>query len=203
MIELVIFDLDGVLVDACEWHRIALNEALKEVGGYEIPLEDHYEIFNGIPTKEKLDILVKQNIIKERDRKTIYEKKQSKTTETINQYCKINKEKIEMIMSLKEKGVRVACYTNSIRETATLMLEKTGVLHLFDLFLSSQDVEVPKPSPMGYVQIMKHFGVKEENTLIIEDSPKGFEAAYKSGAKVFRVINQDHVNAKLFKEFLL
>ena len=30
MIKLVIFDMDGVLVDACEWHRIALNEALKE-----------------------------------------------------------------------------------------------------------------------------------------------------------------------------
>ena len=36
MLELVIFDLDGVLVDACEWHRVALNEALQEVCQYEI-----------------------------------------------------------------------------------------------------------------------------------------------------------------------
>ena len=44
--KLVIFDLDGVLVDACEWHRVALNEALKEVCNYEISLEDHYGEFN-------------------------------------------------------------------------------------------------------------------------------------------------------------
>jgi len=55
--DMVIFDLDGVLVDACEWHRIALNEALEEICGYKISLEDHYKIYNGIPTRKKLEIL--------------------------------------------------------------------------------------------------------------------------------------------------
>ena len=52
-IKLVIFDLDGVLVDACEWHRAALNKALLEICDYEISQEDHYSVFNGIPTKVK------------------------------------------------------------------------------------------------------------------------------------------------------
>ena len=38
MHKMVIFDMDGVLVDACEWHRIALNEALQEVANYTISL---------------------------------------------------------------------------------------------------------------------------------------------------------------------
>ena len=41
MIKLVVFDLDGVLVDACEWHRVALNKALKALCDYEISLEEH------------------------------------------------------------------------------------------------------------------------------------------------------------------
>ena len=61
--KLVIFDLDGVLVDACEWHRIALNEALKKVCNYEISLEDHYSTFNGIPTRVKLEKLTEMGKI--------------------------------------------------------------------------------------------------------------------------------------------
>ena len=202
MIELVIFDLDGVLVNACEWHRVALNEALIDVCDYEISLQDHYSTFNGIPTKKKLDILENNGIINRSDIASVYEKKQQKTIEVIERECKVREEKIEMLKFLKKRGLKVACYTNSIRETGTLMLKKTGIYDLFDLFCSNQDVPEPKPSPAGYNQIMNHFNVKKENTLIIEDSPKGFEAAYLSGAKVFRVINQEQVNIDLFKEFI-
>jgi len=202
VIKLVIFDLDGVLVNACEWHRVALNEALRDVCNYEISLEDHYSTFNGIPTKKKLDILKKCGIIREEDIEEVYSKKQSKALEVIKKDCKVREEKVEMLKFLKNKGITLACYTNSIRETGTLMLKNTGIYDFFDLFLSNQDVSQPKPSPSGYVQAMDHFNVKKEDTLIIEDSPKGFEAAYRSGAKVFRVINQENVNIELFKEFI-
>ena len=95
MIKLVIFDLDGVLVNACEWHRVALNEALRDVCNYEISLEDHYSTFNGIPTKKKLDILKKCGIIREEDIEEVYSKKQSKTLEVIEESCKVREEKVE------------------------------------------------------------------------------------------------------------
>ena len=202
MIKLVIFDLDGVLVDACEWHRIALNEALKEISSYEISLEEHYSTFNGIPTKKKLEILVSRGIVKTKDVEKIYKQKQIKTIETISKLCKTRTEKIEMLKYLKSKNIKLACYTNSIRETGVLMLKNTGIFHLFDKFVSNQDVEKPKPDPEGYRKLMNFFDIPKNNTLIIEDSPKGFEAAYKSGARVFRVLNQEHVNKKLFKEFV-
>lgn len=202
MIKLIIFDLDGVLVDACEWHRIALNEALNDVCSYEISLEDHYSTFNGIPTKKKLEILHNNGTIKKNDIASVYEKKQQKTIEVIKRECKVREEKIEMLKFLKKRGLKLVCYTNSIRETGSLMLKKTGIYDLFDSFYSNQDVPEPKPSPTGYIQIMNDFNIEKENTLIVEDSPKGFEAAYLSGAKVFRVINQEHVNVKLFKEFI-
>ena len=57
MIKVILFDLDGVLVDACEWHYLALNRALKECGLSEISEQDHVKKFNGLPTRVKLKMM--------------------------------------------------------------------------------------------------------------------------------------------------
>tara|TARA_R110002020_G_scaffold392540_2_gene602824 strand:- start:1450 stop:2052 length:603 start_codon:yes stop_codon:yes gene_type:complete len=197
---LVIFDLDGVLVDACEWHRVALNDALTEVCGYKISLEDHYKTFNGIPTREKLRILTEKNIVRPEQHEKIYTLKQQKTVDAISQLAGVRPEKQEMIRSLKAAGHVVACYTNSIRQTATLMLEKTGILHLFEYVLTNQDVSRSKPDPEGYLFLMKHFGFDSSDTYIIEDSPKGLAAARASGAFVYKVESPEQVNVELLKD---
>lgn len=202
MIELVIFDLDGVLVDACEWHRLALNSALKEVSNYEITLDDHKNIFNGIPTKVKLKKLLDLNIIKSEDLNKIEDLKQKNTINIINSDGKIRYEKINLLNFLKSKNIKVACYTNSIRDTAELMLNKTGILNFFDLIVTNQDVGFPKPNPEGYIKILNYFNIDKNNAIIIEDSPKGFEAAYLSGCKVFKVNNQEQVSIELFEGFI-
>lgn len=202
MIKLVIFDLDGVLVDACEWHRLALNYALKEICNYEITLDDHKRIFNGIPTKIKLKKLLDLNIINQEDFKKIEDLKQKNTIKIINSDGKIRYEKINLLNLLKSKNIKIACYTNSIRETAELMLSKTGILNLFDLVITNQDVDFPKPDPEGYIKILNYFNVDKNSTIIVEDSPKGFEAAYLSGCKVFKVNDQEQVNVELFEGFI-
>tara|TARA_R100000008_G_C3553261_1_gene151689 strand:- start:356 stop:973 length:618 start_codon:yes stop_codon:yes gene_type:complete len=201
-LKLVIFDLDGVLVDACEWHYVALNRALKQVSNYQISLEDHESTFNGIPTREKLRILTEMKIISENDHDKIYEIKQSITKDIIKKYSTVRSEKIEMIKSLKERDLKVCCFTNSIRETAELMLSTSGVIDLFDMIVTNQDVERPKPDPEGYLKILSHFGISSENAIIIEDSPKGIEAAILSGCKVIGVKDAEDVNVDLFSEIL-
>jgi len=200
--KLIVFDLDGFLVDACEWHRLALYEALKEVCDYAISLDDHYETFNGIPTKVKLQILGDMGIVTKKQHKNIYDLKQENTIKLIKRKAKNRIEKIEMLHSLKEQGYILACYTNSIRLTAELMLTKTGIVHLFDKIITNQDVTKSKPHPEGYIQLMEHYGVSTNETLIIEDSDKGFEAARASKAKVVRVDNPDAVNIGLFRGIL-
>jgi HAD superfamily hydrolase (TIGR01509 family) len=201
-LKLVIFDLDGVLVDACEWHYVALNRALKQVSNYQISLEDHESTFNGIPTREKLRILTEMKIISENDHDKIYEIKQSITKDIIKKYSTVRSEKIEMIKSLKERDLKVCCFTNSIRETAELMLSTSGVIDLFDMIVTNQDVERPKPDPEGYLKILSYFGISSENAIIIEDSPKGIEAAILSGCKVIGVKDAEDVNVDLFSEIL-
>jgi len=201
-LKLVIFDLDGVLVDACEWHYVALNKALKQVSNYQISPEDHESTFNGIPTREKLRILTDMKKISEDDHNKIYEIKQSITKETIKKYSTIKFEKIKMIKGLKEKGLKVCCFTNSIRDTAELMLSTSGVIDLLDMIVTNQDVEKPKPDPEGYLKILSHFNISSKEAVIVEDSPKGIEAAILSGCQVIGVKNAKDVNLELFSEIL-
>ena len=202
MVDLVIFDLDGVLVDACDWHRISLNDALLEVCGYEIPISEHYEIYNGIPTRKKLQMLTDRNLISREDHDEVYKLKQQRTVSNIKKYASIRNEKRDMLKELKARGIFTACYTNSIRETANLMLEKTGILDLFDFVLTNQDVREPKPSPEGYIFLMKHFNIDPKDVIIVEDSPRGLEAAHSSGARVFKVSDPGEVSIDLFLEVL-
>lgn len=197
----IIFDMDGVLVDACEWHRIALNESLKEVCNYEISLDEHYSTFNGIPTKIKLNILNERGIVPKEKNLQIEELKQEKTIQIINNLASLRKEKVELMDFLKNKKVKIGCYTNSIRKTSELMLTKTGVLGYLDLLVTNEEVSKPKPDPEGYLYCFDKFGIDKNNVLIIEDSPKGIEAARQSGANLLIVKNIDEVNVDLVKEY--
>jgi HAD superfamily hydrolase (TIGR01509 family) len=201
-IKLIVFDMDGVLIDACEWHRVALNKSLSHLCGYEISLEQHYSDFNGLPTKMKLRKLLEMGVVEECQFDEIESFKQKFTIDLIEKKASIRQEKIELLNYLKNKEIKIACYTNSIRHTAKLMLYKTGIIDFFDLIVTNQDVDNPKPDPQGYIKIMQHFSVKPEETIIVEDSPKGFEAAYRSQARVFKVRDQEEVNLKLFRGFL-
>lgn len=198
-IKLVIFDMDGVLVDACDWHKEALNESLMQISGFTISDEEHYVKYNGLPTKIKLKKLCELGFLLEKDIEKIENLKQDKTIDIINKKANIRQEKIKLLEYLKKNNYFVACYTNSIRNTAELMLKKTGIFHLFDLLLTNQDVNLPKPDPEGYNKIISFFNLTPKETVIIEDSPKGIEAAIKTGSSVCVVKNPDEVTLELLR----
>lgn len=198
-INLIIFDMDGVLVEGCEWHRIALDDALYEVCGYKIPIEEHYSEYNGLPTKVKLQKLSEKGIIESSKIEYIENLKQRKTVSAILENANIRQEKIELMEYLKNNKLKIACFTNSIRYNAELMLEKTGIINYFDLLITNQEVKKPKPDPEGYLMCLEKLGVDPKNAVIVEDSPKGLEAARKSGAHVIAVKDQEEVTIDLFK----
>jgi HAD superfamily hydrolase (TIGR01509 family) len=197
-----IFDLDGVLVDACDWHKDALNEALIEICEYQISEEEHIKTFNGIPTKVKLEILSKNKILDRNKHLDVYNAKQQKTIEIINERAIFRQEKMDLINFLKREGYIVCCYTNSIRKTAELMLFKTGILDLFDHLLTNQDVTKAKPHPEGYLHLMEKFEVDKEMCYIVEDSPKGLRAAKDSGANVIKVVNSYDLDINFIRRYI-
>lgn len=195
----VMFDLDGVLVDACDWHYKALNLALMHAANYMISEEDHETTYNGLPTLTKLNMLVDKGIIMKDDIEMISNLKQDFTVETINRFCREAPEKIKMLSELKRKGFLLACVTNSITLTASLMLRNSGIYEYFDCIVTNQDVRTPKPHPEAYIQALVRLQVYPEDAFIVEDSPKGLEAARLTGCRVIQVKNAKDVNWSLLE----
>ena len=191
MIKAILYDLDGVLVDATEWHYESLNLALEQVKGFKIKREEHIQIFNGLPTMKKLEILFDQGKVKKDDFDSIWKKKQDLTIEVIKKFAFVDSNKIRLHNTTKSY-IKV-CVTNSIRETALLMLEKTGQLSFMDFVISNEDVSLPKPSPEGYNIAIEKLNLKPDECLIVEDAPKGIDAAHQSGANVYEVSGYNEV----------
>ena len=198
----VLFDLDGVLVDACDWHYQALNRVLLEIYGFKIGRAEHESTFNGLPTRTKLEFLCSQGRVRKEDFLLINDLKQRYTIELINSLTQ-DLGKIDLHSKLRESGLLSACVTNSIRQTAEIMLRKTGQFDFLSFLVTNEDVKHPKPSSEGYILGMVHLNLKPNQVIIVEDSPKGLEAARNTGANVLQVRNASEVVWDRLREVLV
>jgi len=201
-IKLIIFDLDGVLVDAKKIHYTTLNEALLEIDyKYIISESEHLSIYDGLKTNQKLELLTKTKQLDKKHHDQIWNTKQRLTIEAISKLEKdINL--INLFINLRNKGYKLACCSNSIRRSVLVMLSKIGLIEYMDLILSNEDVKNAKPHPEIYWKAMSMMDVLPEETLIIEDSPTGLLAANRSRANILRVDNpndltEEKINSKL------
>lgn len=199
MIKAILFDCDGVLVDMADCHYRALNCALKEICGYEIPYDLHLKYYNGLPTNAKAELLIRRGIISNKEeREKVWEKKQQYTFEFIK-LLNIDAIKVELHREL-HRTYRLACVSNSIRATLTEMLRTTGQLDFMTFILSNEDFgDRPKPCPEPYLLAFQKMNLQPQECLIVEDSPKGILAAQRSKAHVVET-TFEKVNIKNIKE---
>lgn len=182
MIKLIIFDLDGVLVEAKEIHYESLNKALKQIDDkFVITREEHLIKYDGLTTKTKLKLLSDDKNLPEDSHNKIWGLKQSLTYDVIKEQLTEDIRLIKVLKKLKEDGFKIYVASNSIRETIKLMLYKTGLIEYVDYYLANEDVNNTKPHPEIYLKCMIHAGVKPNETLIVEDSFHGRQAAIDSG----------------------
>jgi len=192
-IKAVIFDMDGVLIDAKDWHYEALNRALG-LFGYAISRHDHLVTFDGLPTITKLDMLTLEKGLPEKLHAFINELKQKYTIELVHQHCKPRFGHEYLLSKLESQGYKIACGSNSVRSSIETMLEKSALMRYMEMVVSAQEVSEPKPSPEMYIRIISAFGLKPEECLIVEDNENGIKAAKASGAHVLVVKEVDDVN---------
>ena len=186
----VFFDLDGVLVDAKIIHYEALNSALPEE--YRITWKDHFSIYDGLKTNQKLKILHERRNMPSSIFQSVWEKKQEFTQIKLSELttdCQLQ----TVFKMLKKEGVKIAVCSNSIRATVVTVLTKLGLIELVDFFVSNEDVRNSKPHPEMYWKAMIQFNLNPSEVLIVEDSPHGLKAAANSGAHVLRVKNPSEV----------
>ena len=184
-IRLIISDMDGVLLDLKNIHYEALNRALLPLGEkFVISPEDHIKTFDGLSTKKKLQLLSELRGLSPEKFEEVNNLKQKFTIELINEFDKINYDIVNVISKLKEEGYLFYVASNAIRATVELSLAKLGISHLVDKVYSNEDVKRHKPNPEMYLSCMIDAGADPSQTVIIEDSKHGREAAIRSGAHV-------------------
>ena len=197
--KLIIFDLDGVLVEAKEIHFEALNKALGKK--YEISIEEHLSIYDGLKTIDKLELLEKAKGLPRSRFEEIWNKKQEETIKSLK-LISFDKNLIEIFKYLSKKEIKIAVCSNSIRKTVLTVLSRLKIVEYSDLILSNEDVKSSKPHPEIFWTAMSSFSVIPEETIIFEDSPVGLLAAHSSKANVVRVKSPNELNLKLIKEKL-
>jgi beta-phosphoglucomutase len=192
-IKAVIFDMDGVLIDAKEWHYEALNKAL-DLFGMEISRYDHLVTYDGLPTKKKLEMLSLERGLPDALHEFINEIKQVYTLETVYAKCKPTFFHQYAITRLKSAGYKLAVCSNSVPQSINMMLSRADLLQYFEFFLSNQDVKQPKPHPEVYNSAISKLGLTPDDCLIIEDNANGIKAARESGAHLLCVRDISEVN---------
>jgi HAD superfamily hydrolase (TIGR01549 family) len=192
-IKAVIFDMDGVLIEAKDWHYEALNKALG-LFGQSISRYDHLITFDGLPTVIKLDMLTLERGLPKKLHEFINELKQKYTIELVHQHCKPRFDHEYALSKLESQGYRIGCGSNSVRQSIEIMLQKSDLIKYMETVVSAQEVSEPKPSPEMYEKIISNFNLTPQECLIIEDNENGIKAAKASGAHVLIVKEVDEVN---------
>ncbi len=184
MIKLIIFDLDGVLVEAKNIHYEAFNKALG--GEYAIAWNEHLSTYDGLKTNQKLEMLTLRKGLPTSMHAQVWDKKQKYTLEALAS-LEPSTQLQECMSTLVSEGYKIACCSNSIRKTVLTVLSKLGIIQHFDLILSNEDVKNSKPHPEMYWKAISMMSCLPEQVLIVEDSPYGLLAASRSKANVMRV----------------
>ncbi|MBU3616721.1 HAD family phosphatase [Polynucleobacter sp. JS-Polo-80-F4] len=200
-IKCIIFDMDGVLIDATDWHYEALNKALA-IFGFQISRHDHLVTYDGLPTKKKLEILSSHSQLPKQLHSFINDLKQVFTMDITMTKCAPTFCHEYAISRLKRDAYRMAVCSNSIRDTITSMLSKAALIDYFDFYLSNQDVGKSKPDPEIYLKAIERFGVLPSECLVLEDNENGIRAATDAGAHVMQIDQVTDVNYANIVEYI-
>ena len=124
MIKLIIFDLDGVLVDARDLHYQALNRALATIDDkYVITREEHLSTYDGRTTKTKLEMLTKNKGLPKSLHPDVWIGKQEMTLRIIEEEFTYDRRMRTILSSLRDDGYRLCVASNSIRDSTLSRIE--------------------------------------------------------------------------------
>ncbi|MGM0409796.1 MAG: beta-phosphoglucomutase [Bacillota bacterium] len=186
-IEAIIFDLDGIVTDTAELHYKS----------WKIPLEDENIYFSkeendnlrGLSRRDSIKAIakIKNKNFSPKKEEMIMKRKNELYQKFINE---IDKDYMidgiyDLLLKLKEKKYNLAVASAS--RNAKLVIKSLGLEHFFKIIADGNSVKSSKPAPDIFLFVANKLGVKAENSIVIEDSEAGIEAAHKAGMKVVGV----------------
>lgn len=186
MIKAVVFDMDGVLIDAKEWHYEALNRALALFGA-EIPRSEHVAVYDGLPTRRKLELLSERVGLPRGLHAFINDLKQHYTMEIVYRRCRPTFQHEFALSRLVTMGYRLAVASNSVRDSVDTMMRLSALEPYLEFSLCNADVTQAKPDPAIYLLALDRLGLPADEVLVVEDNENGIAAARAAGVHLMPV----------------
>ncbi|MBU3681338.1 MAG: beta-phosphoglucomutase [Flavobacterium sp.] len=172
-----IFDLDGVIVDTAKYHFLAWQKIAQEL--HIDFTHEHNELLKGVSRVRSLDIILELGkVAATPEQKAVW--LHQKNEEYLSYLVHMDATELlpgvwAVLHFLKEKGQYIAL--GSASKNARPILEKTGIMPLFDAIVDGNDVTNAKPDPEVFIQAAQKVGVSNENSIVFEDSVAGIQAA--------------------------
>jgi beta-phosphoglucomutase len=194
----VIFDMDGVLVDAMPFHCKAIQIAAKQEANIGIEKRDVY-LFEGMPGEDMVKELLREKRYtgkidgladseKPEDLDTIAHRiheRKKKIFQEINASQPINGAR-ELVSNI---GCSKALVSGAARQEVDSIIEKYFGKENFEVVVSGEDLEEGKPSPDPFQTALRKMGLKESEALVVENAPLGVKAANKAGIRCILTLN--------------
>ncbi len=192
MIKLVIFDVDGTLVDS---EVVFVKAAIKnmEVNGYNIPMSAIMGIIGQNRVAGQKLIESTQDDFFDYDKYIKnYEKIRSEILE--KEPLKLKKGALNILNYCKEHGIRMAIATSTYREKQVKVLTNLGIIDYFDYMVFGDEIKNSKPAPDIYLKVYEHYNLDKDEMIIYEDSNNGILSGYNAGIKVVYIKDIVDVN---------
>ena len=176
-----IFDLDGVIVDTAKYHYLAWQKIANRLG---IDFtHEHNELLKGVSRVRSLEIILGLGNVEasQQDKdKWLTEKNEDYLGYVTNmKEDEILEGVVPVLEFLKSNGQRIAL--GSASKNARPILEKVGVLHLFDAIVDGNDVTNAKPDPEVFLRAAQLLDIPAGQSVVFEDAVAGIHAANAAG----------------------
>lgn len=188
MIQAVIFDMDGTLIDTEKYYRIFWPKALAEFGYH---MTDEQALSMRSLGRPFAPARLKEWFGEDLDYYAVRQRRKDMMEECLDREGIRRKPgALELVQRLKTDGITTAIATATDPERTAKYLRLTGLEGYFDRLISATQVKEGKPSPDIYLYACEQLGLKTEECLAVEDSPNGVLSAYRAGCKVVMVPDQ-------------
>lgn len=199
-----IFDLDGVIVDTAKFHYIAWKKIGEEFGFF--LTHELNEQLKGVSRVDSLQKILNWAGVTVSQEK-FDELATRKNEDYLSYVAQMDENDIlpgvkSFLEEARRNGKKIAL--GSASKNARLILEKTGIISLFDEIVDGNDVTKAKPDPEVFLIAAQKLGVKNEECVVFEDSEAGIQAAKTAGMKAIGIGSPDVLTQadEVFADFL-